>query len=122
MPESIVGLVRHDDNVAAHDGAHKAVTVRSHHKRVALAVYYTTVRPLSAQDVRDRALRLGLVASISSAESVRRRVIELLHDGYLSVVDERGPHGATYALTAHGLPVARAAEEDLVVKADLTAH
>src|SRR5262245_9933882 len=112
MP-TIKDIVRNTDNVAAHDGAHKAVTARSKHKLIALAVYYSTLQPMSAQDVRDRALRLGMVATLSSAESVRRRVIELVSDEYLTVHDERGPHGATFTLTRNGVQAARVASDAL---------
>jgi hypothetical protein len=106
-------IVRRSDNVAAHDGAHKALTARSHHKRVALAVLYSTVQALSAQDVRERALSMKLVATISAAESVRRRVLELMGDGYLMVQDERGPSGATFVFTPKGLKAARVAADEL---------
>ena len=113
MSDTLHGIVRNDDPVAAFDGAAKAVHVRAKHKRIALAVYYSTLQPLSAQDVRERALRLGMVATISSAESVRRRVQDLIADHLLEVVDDRGPSGARLALTRAGVSAAREASSQL---------
>lgn len=81
--KSALDAVRKSDPSTSSDAASRASIVAGTHRAMVMDIISASDAPMSARQIGNEAFTKGMVRSISSSESVRRRALELWEEGAL---------------------------------------